>query len=170
MCRAVDLTVFSLLRPFYEVEIIRRFSQFPQYFDFLVSCNRNFSTLNKGISRWCGQCPKCAFIFICLACFVDKNKIINIFGKHLLNDESLLNLYFQLIGEKDFKPFECVGLPEETAAAVYLLSDKKDWQDDFIIKKLLPIARQQFPDREKLINEVFSYGDDSLIPILFRGI
>ena len=165
-----DLSVFSILRPFYEIKIIRKFNQFSQYFGSFASCNRNFSTLNKGESRWCGQCPKCAFIFICLACFVDKNKIINIFGKHLLNDESLLNLYFQLIGEKDFKPFECVGLPEETAAAVYLLSDKKDWQDDFIMRKLLPVAKKKYPDRQKLLDEVFSYGDDSLIPDSFRGL
>ncbi|GIW21805.1 MAG: hypothetical protein KatS3mg068_0812 [Candidatus Sericytochromatia bacterium] len=43
--------------------------------------------------------------FLALAPFMDKNKIINIFGKNLLNDGNQLKGYYHLIGYESYKPF-----------------------------------------------------------------
>ena len=119
---AKDLEYFSLLRNFYEIEISAIFSQFPQYFGAFLSCNVAFQTRSgtkKPIKKWCGKCPKCLFVFASLYPFVGE-KVIEIFKKNLFEEKSLLPTMLQLIGEKKFKPFECVGTKKESQLAFYL--------------------------------------------------
>src|SRR5207248_3154222 len=66
---------------------------------------------------WCGACPKCAFCFALMAAFVPRETVLAAFGRDLFSDEGLAPLYRQLWGIDGFKPFECVGTPEETRAA-----------------------------------------------------
>jgi len=49
-----------------------------------------------------------------------KKEILKIFGKNLFQDKKLLPLLQQLIGERGFKPFECVGTKKESLSALYL--------------------------------------------------
>ena len=37
-------------------------------------------------SRWCGVCPKCHFVFLALAPFMPKPRLVAIFGRNLLDD------------------------------------------------------------------------------------
>ncbi|EQD39800.1 hypothetical protein B1B_15227, partial [mine drainage metagenome] len=70
---AADLRYCSLLRPYAELAITRTFAKLPQYFEVFSSCNRNFRILGPRPSdRWCGQCPKCHFVFLALAPFLPK--------------------------------------------------------------------------------------------------
>ncbi len=63
---------FSLLRPLSEVAIARRFARHAAYFPVFRSCNTAFrqSPERRG-TNWCCDCPKCRFVFLALAPFVD---------------------------------------------------------------------------------------------------
>ena len=37
-------------------------------------------------NRWCGVCPKCHFVFLALAPFMPKPRLVGIFGRNLLDD------------------------------------------------------------------------------------
>ncbi len=131
------LHCFSLLRPFSELAIVKRFAQLPQYFSYFSSCNRNFHLSgSQNISgHWCRKCPKCAFVFLSLAMFLDKEQVIKIFGGNLLTDQSLVALMSELLGLKGNKPFECVGEVNEARMAFELIASKKTWQDDPLVRQ-----------------------------------
>ncbi|MCX7545213.1 adenine nucleotide alpha hydrolase family protein [Marinicella gelatinilytica] len=129
MGQAVDY--FSLLRPYSELAIVKQFSEYPQYFEVFSSCNRNFhlSGSKNQNNRWCGVCPKCAFVFVTLAPFVSREQLLAIFGHDLLADKQLSDLFLALFGLEGDKPFECVGEALEMRAALWLLKQHPDWQD-----------------------------------------
>lgn len=134
-CITPGLEYFSLLRPFSELKITGLFSKYKKYFKHFSSCNTNFAiNKNKENKKWCGECPKCAFVFSQLSAFVPKKELIKIFGKNLYEDKKMLNLFLELWGEKNIKPFECVGTPEEAILAVYLAFKTGEYNNDFIIK------------------------------------
>lgn len=117
-----DITYYSLLRPYTELEIAEKFAKHPEAFPLFTSCNRNFKIQNNdGKKQWCGECPKCAFVFLMLAPFIPRPEMIEIFGKDLLADPALNSTYAELRGEQGIKPFECVGTPEEVKEAFGLL-------------------------------------------------
>lgn len=128
MEQAVDY--FSVLRPYSELAIVQEFSRYPQYFEVFSSCNRNFhlSGSRNENGRWCGQCPKCAFVFVCLAPFISRKQLLTIFGHDLLADNDLKNLFLALFGIEGDKPFECVGEALEMRAALTFLKEHEDWQ------------------------------------------
>ncbi len=115
---AKDIEYFSLLRPLYELQIAKIFSRYPKYFKAFSSCNQYQAGKSKG-KKWCGQCPKCLFVFTCLRSFIEENQLVKIFGKNLFADKKLLPMMEQLTGKRGFKPFECVGTARETRAALY---------------------------------------------------
>ena len=57
--------------------------------------------------------------------FMDKDILINIFGKDLYMNDKLEGLGDLLLDEKQIKPFECVGTREELKAALFLASEKQ---------------------------------------------
>ena len=124
---AKDVEYFSFLRPLYEIQIAKLFSVHEKYFPVFLSCNEAHKTKSgtkKTNGKWCGKCSKCLFVFMALYPFVEKQKLINIFGKDLLNDKKLLPILGQLIGESEFKPFECVGTTRETLVLLDLALQK----------------------------------------------
>jgi hypothetical protein len=118
-----DLDVFSLLRPLGELRIAEMFAYEPmqRYAGHFTSCNRSFRHGSDGFT-WCGECPKCAFVFLALAPFVTKEKVVGIWGENLLAKDSLGQTYRELLGLTGHKPFECVGEIEECRQAVRMLS------------------------------------------------
>jgi len=133
---ATDLDYCSLLRPYSELAITRAFAKLTPYFDTFSSCNRNFKLLGpKPADRWCGQCPKCHFVFLALAPFLPKPRLLAIFGRNLLDDESQAAGFDALLEYQDHKPFECVGEGAEARAAMYALSQRPEWQEDALITR-----------------------------------
>jgi len=114
---ASELEYFSFLRPLYELQIAKLFSQYPKYFNAFSSCNRYQAGKSNG-KKWCGQCPKCLFVFVSLYPFLGEKRTTEIFSKNLFSDKKLLPIMQQLTGERGFKPFECVGTVKETKAAL----------------------------------------------------
>ena len=133
---AADLDYCSLLRPYSELAITRAFAKLTPYFDTFSSCNRNFKLLGpKPADRWCGQCPKCHFVFLALAPFLPKPRLLAIFGRNLLDDETQAAGFDALLEYQDHKPFECVGEGAEARAAMYALSQRSEWQEDALVAR-----------------------------------
>ena len=62
-----------------------------------------------------------------------KDKTIEIFGKNLLEDNSLKPMLNSLISEAEIKPFECVGTREELKVALGIIDGKRilnSWGDE----------------------------------------
>lgn len=133
---AADLDYCSLLRPYSELAITRAFARLTPYFDVFSSCNRNFRLLGpKPADRWCGQCPKCHFVFLALAPFLPKPRLLAIFGRNLLDDEAQVAGFDALLEYQEHKPFECVGEGAEARAAMYALSQRPEWQEDAVVAR-----------------------------------
>jgi len=127
---------FSLLRHLNELTIAALFAKITGYDDVVTSCNRAFTiTRNSGV-RWCRDCPKCRFVFLALAPFTHRDRLVAIFGGDMLRDESQLVGYRELLGLKDFKPFECVGELDESLAAAAHLARLPEWSDAAVIHAL----------------------------------
>ncbi|MBI4359190.1 MAG: hypothetical protein HY577_01195 [Candidatus Nealsonbacteria bacterium] len=139
------VTYFSFLRPLYELQIARLFSRYPKYFKAFLSCNQARATQSgtrMPSGKWCRRCSKCLFVFACLYPFLGEKKTAEIFGEDLFEKKELLPVLQELIGEKSFKPFECVGTREESLAALYLSLEKKRCQKPYLLnyfaKEILP--------------------------------
>jgi hypothetical protein len=133
-----DIKYFSFLRPLSEVAIAERFSHHAQYFEAFRSCNKAFKQIpSQRATQWCGNCPKCRFVFLILAPFIPKERLVDIFGVDLLNDESQSTGFAELCGLRAYKPFECVGTVEESRAVLRQLAEKPEWRSDTVVRELL---------------------------------
>ena len=112
---------FSLLRGMREIDIAREFSKYKEYHKVFRSCNVGSK---DGKNEWCGKCPKCLFVYIILAPFLDEDELKGIFGHNLLDDMDLEKYFKELTGVYKTKPFECVGTRAEVNEAVSLIKDK----------------------------------------------
>jgi len=115
-----SLRYYSFLRPLSEVRIAEIFAKqgFDKYKDVFSSCNRAFTHDSPGL-YWDGSCPKCAFVFMALTPFLDREKLENLFsGKNLLLDPDLESTYKNLLGIEGEKPLECVGEVKESRSAM----------------------------------------------------
>ncbi len=117
----IDTSYYSLLRPLSEVRIAEIFARvgFSKYKGVFSSCNRAFTHDSDHIF-WCGKCPKCAFTFLALTPFVERDELESIWGKNLLLDSNLEVTYKQLLGVEGDKPLDCVGEIKESRAAMRL--------------------------------------------------
>jgi len=122
---------FSFLRPLSELAIMRRFAALADYHPVFTSCNRAFHLDEGKRRRWCGECPKCRFVFLCLAPFISREALLAIFtGRDLFADPAQREGFLELLNAGDrLKPFECVGEPDECRSALTLLSAHPDWAD-----------------------------------------
>jgi len=127
----------SVIMGFSELEICKIFSKETEFFNIFSSCNRNFSITKENQSLWCGSCPKCIFVYIMLGVFIDKNTLFSIFKSNILNNISNLNTVKRLLGVFEFKPFECVGTPEEVKSALLFYKKNNLYRSDAIIKHLI---------------------------------
>ena len=108
-----EVQYFSFLRPLSELQIAKLFSLCEAYHPVFRSCNVGSKT-----DSWCGHCPKCLFTWIILSPFLSRKKLVSIFGKDLMADESLRPILEELNGTAAVKPFECVGTVEEVRACL----------------------------------------------------
>jgi hypothetical protein len=111
-----NINYSSLLRRYTELEISKMFLKYPKYFSVFSSCNTGIK-LGK---RWCGNCPKCLFVYATFYPFLEKKKLLKIFGRDIFKNKNLLPVMKDLIGEDAPKPFECVGTKKESRLAFYL--------------------------------------------------
>lgn len=133
---AADLRYYSLLRPLSELAVARQFARSDRYDAHFSSCNRNFHLLGeRPANRWCGVCPKCHFVFLALAPFMPKPRLVAIFGRNLLDDPAQVPGYDALLEYRDHKPFECVGEGRESRAAMAALAARPEWREDAVVQR-----------------------------------
>ncbi len=156
---------FSLLRPYTELWIARKFAELGQYFDTFRSCNRSFH-INKAdrLDHWCGVCDKCCFIDLILSPFVDAAVLREVFdGNEPLDNETLLPKFRTLLAlSPDTKPWECVGDVHECQVATRIAVEREDRHGSPILDALLaemgpgpasteglldPVGRHFIPER-----------------------
>ena len=143
---AADLQYYSLLRPLSELAVARQFAKTDRYDAHFSSCNRNFHILGeRPTSRWCGVCPKCHFVFLALAPFMPKPRLVGIVGRNLLDDPAQIPGFDALLEFQDHKPFECVGEGRESRVAMAALAQRPDWREDAVVRRF---AREILPQLE----------------------
>ncbi|MEO6064501.1 MAG: endonuclease domain-containing protein, partial [Lysobacterales bacterium] len=169
---APDLHYYSLLRPFSELAVAELFAREDRYDAYFSSCNRNFHLLGERPShRWCGVCPKCHFVFLALAPFMPKARLVSIFGRNLLDDASLAPAYDALLEFGERKPFECVGEGRESRAAMAALAGRAEWREDALILRFVrEIAPQLDPDDLALAPQLVASGEHRIPLAMWRNV
>lgn len=159
------LRYFSALRPFSEARIAELFSRESRFDRSFSSCNRNFRLAGHKGDLWCGQCPKCLFTFLILAPHMQRDRLIAILGRNLLDDPSNEPLYRELTGLAGQKPWECVGEIREAAAVLDRLRQHPDWRNAAIVKTLGRDLDAQYGDSLKAQwTTLFTDSDSHLVP------
>jgi len=162
---AADLDYYSLLRPLSELAVAERFARSSRYDDAFSSCNRNFRILGpKPADRWCGQCPKCHFVFLALAPFMPKPRLLAIFGRNLLDDAALAPGFDALIEYRDHKPFECVGEGAESRAAFAALAKRAEWSEDALVARFADEIAPQLDARGLALDTLLAPAGEHRIP------
>lgn len=160
---------FSILRPLSELEIARHFSFHRGYFDVFSSCNSNFTqTPPAGSGLWCRDCPKCRFVFLMLAPFIPRERLEEIFGGNLLDDERQVHGYDELLGVSGHKPFECVGDPDETMAAFCMISAHPDWRECAVVRRFIERVLPTVKNPDGLAQQVMKPDGEHRIPEEYR--
>ncbi|MCA0298875.1 MAG: endonuclease domain-containing protein [Proteobacteria bacterium] len=162
---AADLQYYSLLRPLSELAVARQFARTDHYDAHFSSCNRNFHLLGeRPTNRWCGVCPKCHFVFLALAPFMPKPRLVGIFGRNLLDDANQAGGFDALLEYQDHKPFECVGEGQESRAAMAALGDRPEWREDVIVARFNREIRPQLDASELVVAPLLEIGGEHRIP------
>lgn len=162
---ASDLSYYSLLRPFSELAVARAFANIDRYDAHFSSCNRNFHILgDKPAQRWCGVCPKCHFVFLALAPFMPKPRLLNIFGRNLLDETEQTAGFDALMEYQDHKPFECVGEGRESRAAMNLLAASPSWREDAIVARFVREIKPALNAEELAIAPLMQADEQHGIP------
>lgn len=162
---AADLHYYSLLRPLSELAVARQFTRTDRYDAHFSSCNRNFHILGeRPANRWCGVCPKCHFVFLALAPFMSKPRLVRIFGRNLLDDPSQTAGYDALLEYQNHKPFECVGEGRESRAAMAALGERPEWREDALVERFASEIRPQLREEELRIEPLLVIDDEQRIP------
>jgi hypothetical protein len=168
---AADLDYFSLLRPWSELGVTRAFAQETQYDDVFSSCNRNFRIRGeRPADRWCGQCPKCHFVFLALAPFVAKPRLLAIFGRNLLDDPALAPGFDALLEYRDHKPFECVGEGRESRAALHFLTQRSEWREDALVARFAEEIAPQLGRSDLALAPQLTASTEHFLPDRLRSL
>lgn len=161
-----NVLCFSLLRPLSELKIAELFCDYPKYLPLASSCNKNWQILSKDPHRprWCGICPKCAFAFTLFSAFLSKNDLEGMFGGNLFEDTSLIPLFRELLGLEGHKPFECVGTPEETAAAFIMAHNRGEMEGTGAMKMFVEECLPEITEPDEMIGETMIQTTEHAIP------
>jgi UDP-N-acetyl-alpha-D-muramoyl-L-alanyl-L-glutamate epimerase len=142
LCALIDsevegLDYFSVLRPLSELAIARAFAKTcGRYLESFSSCNAAFRLdPARRISRWCGHCPKCQFVYLALATSLPRASLERIWGEEMLGT-SPMEGFEALLGLAEWKPFECVGESGECRVAISMLCESEEWSLHPVVKEL----------------------------------
>lgn len=163
---AANLDYFSLLRPWSELAVARFFAHDLRYDDAFSSCNRNFRIRGeRPADRWCGQCPKCHFVFLALAPLVAKPRLLGIFGRNLLDEAALAPGFDALLEYREHKPFECVGEGRESRAAMHALSQRPEWREDALVARFAEEIAPRLDVRELALAPLLAPSAEHFLPL-----
>lgn len=162
--KAGNTNYFSFLRPISELQIGYLFSKYPKYHKVFKSCNLG-SKQKPWV--WCGECPKCLFVYTILSPFIDREKMVEIFGSDLFQKENLKDTFVELCGFGEIKPFECVGTYSEVRWAVskvienYLKEGKE-------LPVLLDFYYKNYKLEDTTYDKLKTYNSENNLPAEFE--
>jgi hypothetical protein len=142
-----QIKYFSFLRPLYELQISHLLANYPEHYFSFRSCN-----VGQKEDLWCGACAKCAFVYASLFPYLPFEKMMEIFGKDYYRETSIEPFIRQLVGLGQYKPFECVGLKEESILAVGLAIQKYRSAEKQVPPLLLSLEKELGIDKTEIIN------------------
>ncbi len=154
-----DISTKSLLREYSEIDIVRRFVQYPKYLNHVTSCNSYFwlplpMQMMQRKAYWCKQCPKCVFLFACFGAFMPKAEVVKMFGGNLYTRKKLIPFFKRILGIEGFKPLDCVGEPEEMILAMHYTQNTGEYAGEPVMQ----MFEENFPqgyDFEGIKKKVF---------------
>lgn len=156
--RRVDYV--NLLGSLSELQIARIVSDHPEYLHRITSCNRNWAILAKRDHEesglWCGRCPKCTFTFALLAAWLPIEEVVDIFGQNLFDAPENEELYRELFGLSGFKPFECVGTPDEMITALHLANQRQSLARTMVGRMYQDEVLPKVGDVEAIVKEALA--------------
>lgn len=151
---------FSLLRPWSEWQITKKFVKHTKYLDIFKSCN-----LGSKTDIWCGECAKCLYVYIMLSAFLDDEKLVKIFGSDMLAQERFSDLFNGLVYTDLDKPFECVGTRAEIRLALYRAGQRRKNKLPLLLKKYL----EKNPEEPENLDDYFdgeNFVPTELLPLI----
>jgi hypothetical protein len=165
--RELDITYFSLTRQLSELATVSAVAALPELRSAILSCNRAYtldrqSDLNVGPQRWCLECGKCCFTFLCFAVFLSPKDAVRMFGGNPLDKVSLIEVFTALWGAQ--KPFDCVGERAESAAAMAHLATTTAWGSFPVVRKLGSEARHEAQRFGATIESLMTPRGPHLVP------
>ena len=146
----LDIKYFSLLRGLSEMSIACLFSKYKHFHKAFKSCNLG-SKEKEWI--WCCNCPKCLFVYIILSPYLTYEERIEIFKEDLYERKDLLEIFIEIVGYSETKPFECVGTYSEARYAVSKMIEKEE-----NLPFLLNYYKEHF-ELETDGTEIFKYNE-----------
>ncbi len=160
------ISYFSLLRPISELQITGLFSRLKDYHPVFRSCNVGSK---KGV--WCGHCAKCLFVCLMLSAYLPQDEIRAVFGVDMLNDETMMDLFEQLTGLVDDKPFECVGTRDEVNVAVCMAISamhKQQEQIPYLYRRYM--ESEYYKAYRNRTVDMQAWNGDNLLPEAYQEI
>lgn len=150
-----EIKYFSLLRPWSEWQIAKKFVTYPQYFSVFQSCNVGSKT-----DTWCGKCAKCLYVYIMMSAFLSDDELIKIFGSDMLSNKEFEGLFNGLVYADFDKPFECVGTKDEVNLALIRAAENRN---------KLPVLLNEYISKNKYIpaNLDNFFDDNNFVPSEF---
>jgi hypothetical protein len=157
--------VFSVLRPASELAIARAFARLERYHEAFTSCNAIFRLdPARRAASWCGDCPKCRFVYLVLAPWSAPEHLRSVFGRDLLDDDAQYAGFALLTATGGEKPFECVGEEEESLAAIRLLADDPRWSSHLVVRRLVAEVLPRFPPGAGSPAAALALSDEHAVP------
>jgi len=156
---------YSLIRPLFDLQVSALFARMGEaHLLSFRSCN-----VGQREDRWCGECPKCAFVGLTLAPFISVQKHHDIFGTNLFSRSEIIHCVEELTGVRDHKPFECVGTVSESRDALVLTLDRFSTEKLECPKGLSEVAlalsaRGHLPSLDQARATLRAWSDDHELP------
>ncbi|MEY4669956.1 MAG: hypothetical protein RL518_2655 [Pseudomonadota bacterium] len=156
---------YSLIRPLYDLQVSGLFARLaPHHLTSFRSCN-----VGQRDDRWCGRCPKCAFVCLTLAPFISPEQHAAIFGRELFEVPEILSAIEELTGVRDHKPLECVGTLGESRDALVLTLARYTSEGTAAPAGLTEISKKlenmgNLPSLEQARQTLAAWSDEHEIP------
>ena len=112
---APKIHYFSILRGMNDYAIYQKFIKHPLYLKAFGGCSNTSEE-----KRWCGHCPRCLYNYIMLYPLEGHDKLLEIFGEDLLNDQRLTATFTNLVNYGGSNPFDFIGTREEIIYSLQL--------------------------------------------------
>ncbi len=107
-----NVRYFSLLQPVHDEVIFELLARDAELAPLTHSCNVR--------KPWCGECAKCAYVWLQFAAHLPADIVRATFGEPLSERAHNERWFRELLGLAEHSPFECVGSPPEARLAMTL--------------------------------------------------